>query len=85
MSGQLATALQALDRPALVLWGRHDPYVPARFAEYQREVFPHARILLLENSGHWPFADDPETVAREVIPFLREQFSKGDQPASQFS
>jgi pimeloyl-ACP methyl ester carboxylesterase len=26
----------------------------------------------MEGSGHWPFADDPDGVARVVIPFLRQ-------------
>lgn len=75
----LAAALRPLDRPALVLWGRHDPYLPLRFAERQREVFPRARVVVLENSGHWPFADDPDGVARELLPFLRQQL--GVKPA----
>jgi hypothetical protein len=30
---------------------------------------------VFEDSGHWPFADDPERTAAVVIPFLREQVS----------
>jgi len=79
---QQAAALGPLDRPALVVWGARDPYVPVRYAERQREVFPNASVVVLEDSGHWPFADDPERVAREVIPFLRrnlERFSSREQ------
>ncbi|GIW91791.1 MAG: alpha/beta hydrolase [Pirellulaceae bacterium] len=75
--GQMAEALGALfrqlDVPALVIWGAADPYVPVRFAERQREFFPRARIVILEQSGHWPFADDPEAVAGALIPFLQKQ------------
>jgi pimeloyl-ACP methyl ester carboxylesterase len=28
---------------------------------------------VLPDSGHWPFADDPERVAAVVVPFLRTQ------------
>jgi flavin-dependent dehydrogenase/pimeloyl-ACP methyl ester carboxylesterase len=66
-----ADALRALDRPALVVWGAHDPYIPVAMAERQREAFPHAEIAILEDSGHWPFADDPDAVGRVVEPFLR--------------
>lgn len=68
---QLAEALRPLDRPALVIWGSQDPYVPASLAERQREVFPGAEIVLLDDSGHWPFIDNPEGVARALLPFLR--------------
>ncbi len=64
-----------LDRPALVVWGKKDPFVPVRHAEQQRESFPSAEVVLLADSGHWPFADDPERVAAAVVPFLRTQLS----------
>jgi pimeloyl-ACP methyl ester carboxylesterase len=64
---------RGLDRPALVLWGGKDPFVPLRHAEQQRESFPRAEVVVLEESGHWPFADDPEGTANAVVPFLRGQ------------
>ena len=67
-----ADALRPLDRPALVVWGAHDPYIPVDLAERQREAFPNAEIAVLEDSGHWPFADNPEAVGRLVEPFLRK-------------
>ena len=66
-----AEALAPLDRPALVVWGAHDPYIPVAMAERQRQAFPRAEIVTLEDSGHWPFADDPDGVGRHVEPFLR--------------
>src|SRR6516164_7764583 len=64
---QFATALRPLDLPALIVWGAHDPYIPVEFAERQREVFPHAEIKVLHGSGHWPFADDPDSVGQAVL------------------
>jgi len=63
--------LRPLARPALVVWGKHDPYLPVQLANRQREVFPNAQVVVLEQSGHWPFADDPAGVAEVVVPFLR--------------
>ena len=59
-----------LDRPALVLWGRHDPYLPVTNAERQRAAFPHAEIRVLERSGHWFFVDDSATVTAALTDFL---------------
>jgi pimeloyl-ACP methyl ester carboxylesterase len=70
---QLADALRPLDLPALVVWGAHDPYIGVVYAEQQRQVFPHAEVRILPNSGHWPFADDPDAVGEWVVPFLRRQ------------
>src|SRR5207253_10942700 len=41
-----------LNRPALVVWGRRDPYIPARFAEEHRHAFPSATFVWLNDSGH---------------------------------
>jgi pimeloyl-ACP methyl ester carboxylesterase len=62
--------------PVLVIWGRADPYISSNYAERQREAFPTAWVVLLEQSGHWPHADDPEQVASLAIPFWREAVSK---------
>jgi pimeloyl-ACP methyl ester carboxylesterase len=70
-SGQ--SELSELDRPALVVWGTDDAYLPYVQAERQRQSFPSARVELLEGHGHWLFHEDPERVASLVIPFLREQ------------
>jgi pimeloyl-ACP methyl ester carboxylesterase len=71
-----AQLFHSLDRPALVVWGGKDPFVPLRHAEQQREIaFPRAEVVVLEDSGHWPFLDDPDKTAAAVIPFLRRQLS----------
>jgi pimeloyl-ACP methyl ester carboxylesterase len=69
-------SLAGLNLPVLVVWGKQDPYVPVRFADQQREVFPDAQVTILEDSGHWPFADNPEAVAQVVVPFLRNQLTR---------
>jgi pimeloyl-ACP methyl ester carboxylesterase len=64
--------LRGMKVPVLVLWGRQDPFFPVRFAERQRKVFPDARVVILEGSGHWPFMDDPAGVRAAFVPFLRD-------------
>jgi pimeloyl-ACP methyl ester carboxylesterase len=58
------------DIPALVIWGEHDAYLPSSYAYRQREAFPSADVHVLPASGHWPFADAPETVQRLLVEFL---------------
>ncbi|MGH2690204.1 MAG: alpha/beta fold hydrolase, partial [Actinomycetota bacterium] len=70
-SRDLATRLAGVNPPTLVVWGRHDPYISVEQAYRQADVFPGAEVAVLERSGHFPFADDPEGVADLVIPFLR--------------
>lgn len=67
-----ATRFEALPlrRPALVIWGRHDPYIAATYAARQRETFPDAEIHVLDGCGHWPFVDDPQAVSELLVAFL---------------
>jgi pimeloyl-ACP methyl ester carboxylesterase len=70
---QLGAALTPLAKPALVVWGAADPFIDVQFAERQREFFDVQDVVVLERSGHWPFQDDPQSVERAVVPFLRRQ------------
>lgn len=67
---EVAALFAPRDIPALVIWGEHDTFLPARFAARQREAFPSAEVHVLPASGHWPYADAPETVERLLVDFL---------------
>ena len=71
LSERCGNILKPLNLPALVIWGRADPYLSASYAERQRDYFPKAKVVMLNDSGHWPFADNPEAVAAEVVPFIK--------------
>jgi pimeloyl-ACP methyl ester carboxylesterase len=73
VAAEVGPALAALHKPALVVWGAKDPYLTADYAERQREFFDVRDLVVLPESGHWAFQDDPEGVAAAVLPFLREQ------------
>jgi pimeloyl-ACP methyl ester carboxylesterase len=70
---ELVEMFAARDIPALVIWGEHDRYLPAAYAARQRDAFPSAEIHVLPASGHWPYADAPETVERLLTEFLADQ------------
>jgi pimeloyl-ACP methyl ester carboxylesterase len=70
---ELGAAIAGLHKPALVVWAAKDPYIGVEYAERQREFFDVRDVVILPDSGHWPFQDDPERVAQAVLPFLREQ------------
>jgi pimeloyl-ACP methyl ester carboxylesterase len=70
MSEALVGMFAEREIPALVIWGEHDAYLPWSFAARQREAFPAAEVHVLPASGHWPFADAPDTVERLLTEFL---------------
>ena len=77
----LGPALARLNKPALVLWGDKDPFAGAEYAERQREFFDVRQVVILPDSGHWPFKDAPEAVRGPLVSFLRAQLASG--PAAQ--
>jgi pimeloyl-ACP methyl ester carboxylesterase len=72
---EMGPQMAALHKPALVVWGAKDPYIGVEYAERQREFFDVRDVVILPDSGHWPFQDDPQTVARAVLAFLQSQLA----------
>ena len=76
-------SVSALDRlylanavPMLVVWGSHDPIVPALHAETVRELVPTARVEVFAGAGHWPHLDDPQRFCDVLLEFVA-----GTEPA----
>ncbi len=72
-SQHVSAALRPLNLPALVIWGRADIYLPATLAQRQCETFTRAQVVMLDDSGHFPYADNPTAVAALLLPFLQQQ------------
>jgi pimeloyl-ACP methyl ester carboxylesterase len=70
---QLAARLRQHDHDALVVFGDADSYIPAELAHRQVEVFPRVDIRILRGLGHWSWLEDPEAVAAQLVPFLKER------------
>lgn len=79
---ELEPGLRALRCPVQVIWGKRDLFLPYRYAFAQRQVFPEARIHLLDDSGHFPYADAPAAVADLLLPFLRAQTASAPTAAA---
>jgi pimeloyl-ACP methyl ester carboxylesterase len=71
----LGPALARLNKPALVVWGARDQFAGAEYAERQREFFDVQQVVILPDSGHWPFQDDPDAVRGPLLSFLRAQLA----------
>ena len=67
----LRQALAPRDLPALVIFGKRDPFISWRYAERQRETFANAEVHVWEDCGHFPHVQHPERTAETVAAFLR--------------
>ena len=58
--------------PTLVMCGRDDPVTPVRDHEAMAAKIPGARLEIIENCGHLATIEQPESVNRVLIDWLRE-------------
>ena len=64
--------------PTLVLWGRHDPFIPSWVADQ----FGADTVRRFETSGHWLPAEEPRQVAAELLRFFSAQAEAKPAPGS---
>ena len=73
---RVSEALRKLDRPALVIWGRHDRFLRVSQAMEQLRSFPSAEVVVLADSGHYAHLDNPAEVNSRVVAFLQTQLQR---------
>jgi len=56
--------------PALLLWGDRDRAVSIESAQNLRQCFDRVEFEILPGTGHLPYEECPETLARLVNSFL---------------
>jgi pimeloyl-ACP methyl ester carboxylesterase len=52
--------LEALEPPALFVWGSHDKLIPPGFSRHVERWLPDAEQIILEGCGHVPQVEVPE-------------------------
>jgi pimeloyl-ACP methyl ester carboxylesterase len=57
--------------PTLVVWGAADGVIAPSYAEHFAQRIAGARVALVDQAGHLPHLEQPDTVARLVLDFLR--------------
>lgn len=62
--------LTQLKVPTLILWTRYNPGQLVPLAEEGAALVPNAKLVVLENSAHWPQWEEPEEFNRVHLEFL---------------
>lgn len=62
--------MRAMDKPALVIWGKQDKFLPCAHAEILRARLPGAAVHLFEKCGHMPQIEQPQRFNEAVLAFL---------------
>ncbi len=56
--------------PALLAIGQYDWITPLDDSQHIAKDIPHAKLLLFENSGHFPFVEEPKKFQSVLTDFL---------------
>lgn len=64
--------LAALNVPTLLLWGATDPFAPVAGAHRFAREIPHAKLSVLDGTGHFLTEDAPAAVGEALSAFLRD-------------
>jgi 2-hydroxy-6-oxonona-2,4-dienedioate hydrolase len=62
--------LRRITAPTLVVWTDHDPTGKVEVGETFAREIPEARLVVMQNCGHWPQYEDPVTFNRLHLEFL---------------
>jgi pimeloyl-ACP methyl ester carboxylesterase len=61
----------SLNKPVLLLWGRHDTTVPLRHSATLRAAIPQLELHIIEDSSHIPHYEKPQETNAILLEFLR--------------
>lgn len=75
----MGEAIQKIDQPALLVWGREDIVTPPEAATEFERLLPNNRLVWLEQCGHAPMIEQPDPFAEAVVGFMRETSSGSER------
>lgn len=65
-------SLAAIKCPVLLVVGRQDAWSPVSQHEDMLALLPDARLVVIENAGHFAPVEQPEATADVLVPFLAD-------------
>ena len=58
--------------PVLIVWGEHDPIIPASHGEEAHRAIPGSRLELFAGVGHLPQVEQPARFVAALEAFVRD-------------
>jgi len=66
----ITAKLQSMIAPTLIIWGANDPVIPIQHADEFVASIKDCIFLRMDNCGHNPYVQDPNSFASLVLEFL---------------
>lgn len=70
-TAEISQGLRDWDKPVLLAWGDRDPWLPIGPVQDFAKTLRDAKLVTLEEVGHYPQEDWHEKVTAALLPFLR--------------
>ena len=67
---------EKLTMPVLIMWGKHDAWIPISNGESLAESIPGSKLKVFENAGHVPMEEIPTETVSEYLAFLGIQVER---------
>jgi pimeloyl-ACP methyl ester carboxylesterase len=67
----LAPRLKDVDRPAAIVWGEDDPFLPTAIGHRLREAIPHATLDIIPGARHFTPEEAPRRIGDVLADLLR--------------
>jgi proline iminopeptidase len=68
----LEEAIRQIAVPTLIMVGRHDPQVPLANSERMAAAIPGSRLVIFEQSGHFPYIEEPDAFRAALQQFIHD-------------
>jgi pimeloyl-ACP methyl ester carboxylesterase len=66
----ITSRLHTITCPTLIIWGSKDPVIPIQYADNFLSSIKDCRFFRMDDCGHTPYVQDPETFSSAVLEFL---------------
>ncbi|MEH7403549.1 alpha/beta hydrolase [Gottfriedia acidiceleris] len=58
--------------PTLIICGKHDVQCPIEYSEEMAEGIEKSKLVILNESNHYPFLEEKELFFKEVNQFIKK-------------
>ena len=63
--------LKQIENETLIIWGKDDKLFSVEYGEAAAKIIPNAKFHIIEDAGHLPLMDQPETFNKILDDFLK--------------
>lgn len=78
--GSMEMRYSTITLPILILWGREDISIRARFAYRLHKDLPNSRLIIYSNVGHMPQEEVPHKVSNAIKRFIQKDMLPSKVP-----